>query len=81
MSSRVLDTWKFGMPCLEGAVGAAARVGRDFFGFRWERLVNYLANRLTGFKLLGIPYLVGKISRSNFYFRVHWLSEWYFLEV
>ena len=27
------------------------------------------------FKLFGITYLVGKISRSNFYFRVHWLSE------
>ena len=28
------------------------------------------------FKLFGITYLVGKISRSNgFFFRVHWLSE------
>ena len=32
-------------------------------------------SRLTGFKLLGIPFLVGKISRSSFYFKVHWLSE------
>ena len=36
--------------------------------------VSYLANGQP-FKLLGITYLVGKISRSNFYFRVHWLSE------
>ena len=28
-------------------------------------------------KLFGITYLVGKISRSNFYFKVHWLSELY----
>ena len=27
------------------------------------------------YKLFGIPYLVGKISRSNFFFGVHWLSE------
>ena len=29
------------------------------------------------FLLLGMTYLVGKISRSNFYFRVHWPSEKY----
>ena len=38
--------------------------------------MDLLSQWLTGFKLLGIPYLVGKISRSNFFFRVHWLSEW-----
>ncbi len=32
-----------------------------------------MANRLLTF--WGDEYLVGKISRSNFYFRVHWLSE------
>ena len=32
-----------------------------------------MAKRL---KLFGITYLVGKISRSNFYVRVHWLSEY-----
>ena len=37
-----------------------------FFFRNW----NLLSQWLTGFKLLGIPYLVGKISRSNFYFRV-----------
>ena len=37
--------------------------------------IGLLGQWLTGFKLLGIPYLVGKISRSNFFFRVHWLSE------
>ena len=26
-------------------------------------------------KLFGITHLVGKRSRSNFFFRVHWLSE------
>ena len=38
--------------------------------------MDLLSQWLTGFKLLGIPYLVGKTSRSNFFFRVHWLSEW-----
>ena len=33
-----------------------------------------MAKRL---KLFGITYLVGKISRSNFYFKVHWPSELY----
>ena len=31
-----------------------------------------MAKRL---KLFGITYSIGKISRSNFYFRVHWLSK------
>ena len=34
-----------------------------------------LLGQWLNFKLFGITYLVGKISRSNFYFRVHWLSE------
>ena len=39
-----------------------------YVGLTWP-----MAKRL---KLSGITYLVGKISRSNFCFRVHWLSEW-----
>ena len=35
----------------------------------------YLANGQPALNFLGITYLVGKISRSNFYFRVHWLSK------
>ncbi len=35
-----------------------------------------LLGQWLNFKLFGITYLVGKISRSNsFFFRVHWLSE------
>ena len=35
--------------------------------FPWNALTQPMANRL---KLLGIPYLIGKISRLNFYFMV-----------
>ncbi len=39
--------------------------------------MDLLSQWLTGFKLLGIPYLVGKISRSNFFFQGPGrLSEW-----
>ena len=31
------------------------------------------------FKLFGITYLVGKIKFKPFFFRVHWLSETYFI--
>ena len=34
----------------------------------------YLLGQWLNFKLFGITYLVGKIS-TNFFFRVHWLSE------
>ena len=44
--------------------------------FRCELLVSgSLLGQWLNFKLFGITYLVGKISRSNFFFRVHWLSE------
>ena len=33
-----------------------------------------LSQWLTGFELLGIPYLVGK-RKFKLFFRVHWLSE------
>ena len=37
-----------------------------------------MANLLNFWGFHIFPYLVGKISRSNFFFRVHWLSEqWY----
>ncbi len=42
----------------------------------------YSLSQWLDFKLSGITCLVGKISRLNFYLRVHWLSEyrwWYFL--
>ena len=39
---------------------------------KWDPI---LLGQWLNFKLFGITYLVGKISRSNFYFRVHWLSE------
>ena len=39
------------------------------------RMVNLTWPMAKLFQLFGITYLVGKISRSNFYFRVHWLSE------
>ena len=34
-----------------------------------------LAKQAKRLKLFGFAYLVGKRSRSNFFFRVHWLSE------
>ena len=38
--------------------------------------LDFLLGQWLNFKLFGITYLVGKISRSNgFFFRVHWLSE------
>ncbi len=39
--------------------------------------IQYLLSqwRIPFVNFWGIPYLVGKISRSNFFFRVHWLSE------
>ncbi len=46
--------------------------------FSWSILGIFLLGQWLNFKLLGIPYLVGKITRSNFFFRVHWLSK--FLE-
>ena len=42
----------------------------------WPRLVCWnLLSQWPNFKLFGITYLVGKISGSNFFFRVHWLTE------
>ena len=38
----------------------------------------YLLGQWLNFQLFGITYLVGKI-KSNFYFRVHWLSEYLYI--
>ena len=42
--------------------------------------IDILLGQWLNFKLFGITYLVGKISRSNFFFSVHWLSEIFFIE-
>ena len=47
-----------------------------YVGIISYKTIYLLSQWLTGFELSGIPYLVGKISRSKFFFRVHWLSEY-----
>ncbi len=37
--------------------------------------MGFSLSQWLNFKLFGITYLVGRIKSSNFFFRVHWLSE------
>ncbi len=48
---------------------------RFFGGFARCLHRNLGLGQWLNFKLLGIPYLVGKIKFKPFFFRVHWLSE------
>ena len=67
--SRHLD-WKFPMAGKEKKV--LFRMFSPIFAYCLSLLGQWL-----NFKLFGITYLVGKISRSNVYFKVHWQSELY----
>ena len=68
---------------IAGLFGTTCRGSSELCGKRLDRvLLSDMAAGLTWpmakrLKLFGITYLVGKISRSNFYFKVHWPSELY----
>ena len=70
--TRKIQTFRLKVPLWVGEEKVLFRMFSPIFAYCLSLLGQWL-----NFQLFGITYLVGKISRSKFYFKVHWLSELY----